>query len=1120
MTAPVRKGIFVNYRVGDCDTEAALLAQLLVERVGGDSVFFASRSITLASDYTKALPDGLDRASVLLAVIGPRWLEAAKNGVRRIELADDWVRRELRTAFEQGTHVVPILMDGPERLTMPREDQLPPDIAALARAQYLRMHYQDLRLDRLFKELVELSPQTLTSRAFTPPNTLPEHPVPSMLLRAEYAVVPFHGRDAEKSALLTWCLGPPVHAARLITGPGGQGKTRLALELCRELDQRGWLAGCVDESCPDDVLVSLVRADAPLLLVLDYVESRTGQLLALAEQITRRPSGWGPVRLLLLSRAAGEWRRTLTDHGDDRVAGLFQALPEQRLAPLTRSDVDRQAEFTRAVHEFAAHVDGARPQDALAPSDLPAERYDRALDVHAAALAALLDEDGTADGTEGSGTPARDPVARVLAHERRYWARTLAVHLLPPKPSEHADALVAAATLFGADSDDGALRLLATVPTFADASATTLRAHLRWAAAILPGGPGLNPLRPDRLGEDHVAFALETMPELADDPVGAVGAVDDSQLLRALTVLGRAAARHDGAAKAVARMIASDATRMMPLGIEVAPQLENPRAFAAILLECLRRNDDDPEAVRQMLAGLPDESVALAELAVLADEISLASARRRAEINPVTTARLLLRYTYHLKNNGQRTEALASAEEATALYDRLAAEDRPRHLPDLGRCLHTLAVTLDESGDRRRGLAEIRRAVAVRRELCAGSEAGEPFPDGPLPGETLPDGPRAGDAYLPELALSLDVLASDLAEAGDWSASLAASREAVRVFERLTAARPSLYTANLATALGNLALQLIRLGSPEQAVRFSERAVRVLRPLADERPDAYLPKLAHLLNGQASALEKAHRPDEALPLATEAVEHLRALTGDGTDRVGSAPATRTDLASALINLSIIQGRTGRPDLAWKTATEAVAAHRPLAALHPDVYRPRLAMALNALAIRCDAVARTPDAVTAAAEAVDIHRSRPDDDPYPLAGALANLAAFLAKSRDWPRSAAAAREAADLCAARPAGAVPEHTELLAGTLHTLGAASSHIDGAGATAVKAIDASVALRRRLAEERGGGHRRTLVGALTAQLVLHERAGLPDTGPISTEIARLKGEWEDGGRGGGGGV
>ncbi|MCX4996748.1 toll/interleukin-1 receptor domain-containing protein [Streptomyces longwoodensis] len=121
--------VFINYRTGDGERTAALLDQELSRRFGQDRVFRASRSITPGQAYPEALLTALHRSSVLLAVVGPDWT----NFRSRLQDPEDWVRKEIETAFECGLIVVPVL-DGrkTDRLS---GATLPPELARLADLQ-------------------------------------------------------------------------------------------------------------------------------------------------------------------------------------------------------------------------------------------------------------------------------------------------------------------------------------------------------------------------------------------------------------------------------------------------------------------------------------------------------------------------------------------------------------------------------------------------------------------------------------------------------------------------------------------------------------------------------------------------------------------------------------------------------------------------------------------------------------------------------------------------------------------------------------------------------------------------------------------------------------------------
>ncbi|TWP52508.1 toll/interleukin-1 receptor domain-containing protein [Lentzea tibetensis] len=162
-------GVFVNYRTGDGEWAAALVKRELGARFGSDQVFYASQSIRLGEDFSREILSGLRRCEVLLALIGPRWVTATdREGVRRLDKPDDWVRREINEAFQCGLRVIPVLIDGIDPLN---EADLPDSLRRLARCQYLRMHHRsdDLDLPRLVDELVELVPELVTTRAAAVP---------------------------------------------------------------------------------------------------------------------------------------------------------------------------------------------------------------------------------------------------------------------------------------------------------------------------------------------------------------------------------------------------------------------------------------------------------------------------------------------------------------------------------------------------------------------------------------------------------------------------------------------------------------------------------------------------------------------------------------------------------------------------------------------------------------------------------------------------------------------------------------------------------------------------------------------------------------------------------------
>jgi O-acetyl-ADP-ribose deacetylase (regulator of RNase III) len=137
--------VFVNYRVLEQPGYATLLYRELAHRFGRESVFLASRSIHLGDDFVREVFDNLRRCQVLLAVIGPRWLEFGGGKF-------DWVHREIAEAFKLGIRVIPVLLEDAE---LPDEAALPEDIKALRRCQHVRLrHYSiDADIAKLVDEL-------------------------------------------------------------------------------------------------------------------------------------------------------------------------------------------------------------------------------------------------------------------------------------------------------------------------------------------------------------------------------------------------------------------------------------------------------------------------------------------------------------------------------------------------------------------------------------------------------------------------------------------------------------------------------------------------------------------------------------------------------------------------------------------------------------------------------------------------------------------------------------------------------------------------------------------------------------------------------------------------------
>ena len=94
--------IFVSYRRGDSEGQARALSLELEQYLGADSVFMDVDSIALGRDFRLVLQERLETCDLLLALIGPDWLDIKDSaGNRRLESPTDFVRQEIAAALKR-----------------------------------------------------------------------------------------------------------------------------------------------------------------------------------------------------------------------------------------------------------------------------------------------------------------------------------------------------------------------------------------------------------------------------------------------------------------------------------------------------------------------------------------------------------------------------------------------------------------------------------------------------------------------------------------------------------------------------------------------------------------------------------------------------------------------------------------------------------------------------------------------------------------------------------------------------------------------------------------------------------------------------------------------------------
>ena len=534
---------------------------------------------------------------------------------------------------------------------------------------------------------------------------------PSYLLDPQREVVPYQPRPVAEAALGAWLDEPSEDVSVLwVSGPGGQGKSRLAGRMASDRCAAGWAVAQAVERGPKlragSVREPLADGQA-LLVVVDYAERWPLDVLALLVENLPFDFPARRVRVLLLARpGSGVW---------DTVAAVLDRAGVVDLAePVVLGDfaADRAAAFTDAAAAFTREVAPGRPLPEP-PADLAASVYGSALDLHMAALAGVC----AADADEAAPSH-HDLSAYLLKHERRAWTAAAGGDLAVAAVIETTACL---ATLFGPTAGHGAAVALLRQAAVADGDADAARLladHERLYPPVRSEVVGsaatgvvevatLQPVRPDRFGEDFVGTYLHDRPHgvelltklVTDDaemaPGGALG------LRRCLIVLAAAAARHAAARGTLWSILGSRPSLTQEGG---APVLRAVVDYAP---------DDMADAVHR---ALPSYSTDL--LRPAADLARRLTDALPADAAPEQRANRLDALGIRLSNLGQREAALAPTEEAVTIRRQLAEANPVAYLPDLARGLWGFAWVRATVGlELPEALTAVKEAIAIYQRL-------------------------------------------------------------------------------------------------------------------------------------------------------------------------------------------------------------------------------------------------------------------------------------------------------------------------------------------------------------------------------------------------------------------
>lgn len=137
--------IFISYRREDAAPWAGRICDRLEAAFGANHVFMDVQDIAPGTDFVEAIESRVASCEVLIAVIGPKWLDTLRARAQD----SDYVEHEIQAALRRNVRVVPVLVGGAK---LPAERDLPAGLSTLARRQAVEL--RDSAFDQDVTEFV------------------------------------------------------------------------------------------------------------------------------------------------------------------------------------------------------------------------------------------------------------------------------------------------------------------------------------------------------------------------------------------------------------------------------------------------------------------------------------------------------------------------------------------------------------------------------------------------------------------------------------------------------------------------------------------------------------------------------------------------------------------------------------------------------------------------------------------------------------------------------------------------------------------------------------------------------------------------------------------------------
>lgn len=640
---------------------------------------------------------------------------------------------------------------------------------------------------------------------------------PLQLIDARTGIVPFADRD-ELTALIDWACAPQAGNGRdlalaVVTGAGGAGRTRLAVELCSALGRNGWGTGFVPDPADlgDAELTWLAEMESHLLVVLDHAEERrTGNLARLLVHLRDRVA---PTRVVLVARNAGQWLTDLLEGLEHRGEALGDPLG----IALPHEPGDAAGIVARAAGAFARHMRRPEPGDVQIPRDQPWTTLDLVL------LGWLLAARDNAADLPGSRDELYD---EILRRELSAWQAEAIRRGLGELPEATWRTAAATLSLLRPVTPEEVRDVLSRLPEASSVPDTEGYARLLFEMLSRPAGGCA--LRPESIAE-HLIIATFVNGEGCEDPEKLLGQVlpeppgapgpdgtgcstsgtgqtdaRDARDERVCDAITRCTSRGDAAAVRLARSVLHHRPHLWVAALDVAQRQGGP--FVTALEEALKGGADLP-AITILAAIWPGDPV-LRGVAVAALARVLETSREPMNLLGLST---------HLADAGDRVGALEMARKAVRVHRESADEDSTGQgliLP-----LANLASRLWDVGDHAGALNVEREVVRIHRRLTGEFRV----------------------FFGSRLVVSLAGCSARLVEAGNSAQAVEVLREAVgihretiEVYRGLSAELRRGFGPFLAMPLSALATQLAELGDFPEALVAAREVVDLQREVVEE----------------------------------------------------------------------------------------------------------------------------------------------------------------------------------------------------------------------------------------------------------------------------------------------